>query len=719
MSRHAGGPGGAAGDGLSALAARAGLQECWTDAAGAARRVSPDTLRALLRSMGLPCATAADIRDSRAAVEAPAIPGLPALRVGRAGGRLFLPGLPPGDCLLEAEGGGAPPHAVRLAGGPSGAWLRAPLQPGYYRLLPRGGEPVRLAIAPRGADTVAGRMIGRGDRLWGAMAQIYSLRSAGGDPLASTWGYGDFGAVRRLAQQLAREGADALMLSPAHAMFSADPAACSPYGPSNRLFLNAAYAAPADVLGEDAVRAAMRSLGPVDWAALDAPDRIDWPRAAAVRMRLLRRLHAALPRLGEGVRRDYRCFVAGEGQPLKDHAVFECLQADPAIAADERGRPLPWTRWGACWRDARAPGVRAYARAHAREVDFHCFLQWLAAASLRGAHHAARGAGMRIGLMADLAVGTSPAGSQAWSQAGHLLEGVSIGAPPDLYSPLGQNWHLTAFSPHALRAGAQEPFLAVLRAGLAHVGGLRIDHVAGFERIWVIPEGAGAAEGAYLRMPARELLALTALEAWRRQALVVGENLGTVPAGLDAALERNGILGMDVLWFMRQPAPRRAPAPFLPASHWPPAAAAMATTHDLPTLAGWWQGVDIDQREQARLLGPGETASALRLRRAQERAQLWTCVAGPGAAAAPPRRAPIAAMLGFVAAAPCPLVLTTLEDLAGVLEAPNVPGTVDEFPNWRRRLPEDAARACVSPAWRERLDAIRRARGPGRAPTPT
>lgn len=293
-----------------------------------------------------------------------------------------------------------------------------------------------------------------------------------------------------------------------------------------------------------------------------------------------------------------------------------------------------------------------------------------------------------------------------------------LGAPPDRHNPLGQNWHLTAFSPHALQAGAQEPFLAVLRAGLDRVGGLRIDHVAGFERIWVIPEGAEAADGAYLRMPARDLLALTALEAWRRQALIVGENLSTIPPGLDAALRRNGILGMNVLWFMkrsevdRTAASDESPASFLPSREWPQHAAAMATTHDLPTLAGWWHGVDIAQRERAHLLGPRETAAGLRAQRAKDRACLWQRLAGDPAAA-PPRRTPIAAMLGFVAAAPCPLMLATLEDLAGEREAPNVPGTVQEFPNWRRRMPVDAVPACSTKPWRDRLQAIRRARGAG------
>ncbi|HET8703526.1 4-alpha-glucanotransferase [Castellaniella sp.] len=695
--------------GLSALAAQAGLQEHWVDAYGVPRRVSSDTLRSLLDSMGLPGGTAARVRESRAAVES--IGSRPELLVGYAGGAVRLPGLPLGPCLLEPEEGSAPQAGLRIACDESGAWLRAPSQPGYYRLHPRCGESVRLAIAPCRSETAASRMLARRERLWGVAAQIYSLRTTDEDPVKATWGHGDFAAVRRLAQQLAREGADALMLSPAHAMFSADPAACSPYCPSSRLFLNAAYAAPADVLGEDAVRKAMRSLAEVDWAALDAPRRIDWPRACAARMRLLRRLHHGLAGFGPHVQADYRHFLGSRGETLRDHAVFECLQADASVASDHQGKSLPWTQWKSCWRDPGTPEVRAYAAEHASEVDFHCFLQWLAAASLDQAHRAACRAGMRIGLMADLAVGTSPAGSQAWSQAGHLLAGVSVGAPPDIHNPLGQNWRLTAFSPQALRTHAQAPFLAVLRASLEHVGGLRIDHIAGFERLWVIPEGGEAADGAYLRMPARELLALTALEAWRRQALVIGENLGTVPAGLDAALRQNGILGMDVLWFMQQPGLGPGRVSFTPSKRWPPHAVAMATTHDLPTLAGWWQGVDIAQRAHARLLGPHETAVELRARRAEDRSQLWKCVAGPDCAA-PPHRAPIPALLGFVAATPCPLMLAALEDLAGEGEAPNVPGTVHAFPNWRRRMPADAVGACASAPWRQRFEAIRRWRGP-------
>ncbi len=690
-----------------ALAARAGLQEHWVDAHKRPRRVGVDTLRALLSAMGLACATLGDLKASEAALagrEAAVASG--DLVVGRAGEVLALPAAAIGDCLMSREGSDeASPRTVRAEPRAAGAALQAPPRPGYYRLRLPGGETLRLAVAPGGA---AGACRPPGifrSRMWGLMAQVYSLRTSSPDPLSATWGHGDFATVRRLAQRLAQKGADVLALSPVHAMFSADPAACSPYCPSSRLFWNAAFAAPADMLGEAAVRTALAALSPTDWAALDGAELIDWPATAEARMRLLRRLHEQFQAGDDAARKDYQAFVHLHGQALTDHAVFESLHASHARLS---GTPRPWPSWDLPWRDPRSAEVRDYAIGHEQDIDFHRFLQWLAAGSLDTAQRAAREAGMRIGLLGDLAVGASHFGSQAWSRPDHFLRGVSIGAPPDIHNPRGQVWRLTAFSPQALRQQHYEPFLGVLRAVLEHTGGLRIDHILGFQRVWVVPEGADAADGAYLHMPARELLALTALEAWQRGGLIIGENLGTVPEGFDAELRAHGIAGMNVLWFMRAPPPARQDAPaFLPVSRWPRDAVAMTTTHDLPTLAGWWRGTDIAQRREADLLGPDESFEALCAARAKDRAMLWRRLDQRGP---PPPVAPLPKLLAHVASAPCGLMLASLEDLAGLLEAPNVPGTVDEFPNWRRRLPGDTVRALDTQPWRERLDAIRRGR---------
>jgi len=300
------------------------------------------------------------------------------------------------------------------------------------------------------------------------------------------------------------------------------------------------------------------------------------------------------------------------------------------------------------------------------------------------------------------------AGSHAWARQSDLLMGLSIGAPPDAFNPHGQDWGLTGFSPSALVATGFDPFLATLRAALAHAGGVRIDHIMGLMRLWLIPRGQPAGEGAYLAYPLEDLLNLLALESHRHRAVVIGEDLGTVPPGFRSRLRRAGIAGMDVLWFERTRLHFRKP------SRWRADAVAMTTTHDLPTVAGWWSGEDIRTRRALGLGAPGEEQA-----RQQDRTRLWRAFTGAGVAGSlsapeqPPTDQPapaVDAALGYVAKAPSPLMLAPLEDLLGLAEQPNLPGTIDEHPNWRRRLEPPARELFEAPAVRARTDIIRRHR---------
>ncbi|RII99687.1 4-alpha-glucanotransferase, partial [Achromobacter sp. K91] len=428
------------------------------------------------------------------------------------------------------------------------------------------------------------------------------------------------------------------------------------------------------------------------------------------RQRLLRALHRQFRTSGPAdARQRYEAYCARRGKALRDHAVFEALHAAQAAhGADHQ----PWTQWAAGLRDPDSPEVERYARQHPVEVDFHRYAQWLAAESLDHAQKAARRAGMRVGLIADLAVGDSPDGSHAWSRQTDLMPGLSIGAPPDIHNPQGQNWNLAAFSPRAMHAQGYAAYIDMLRAALAHAGGLRIDHILGMARLWLVPDGLTADAGAYLRYPLRELLALTALEAWRHRALAIGENLGTVPEGFNRELADHGILGMNVLWFMRQepdapPSAPSTPAPFLAAGDWPGQAVAMTSTHDLPTLRGWWAERDIDLRAELDLLGGGDDEATLRRNRRMDRSLLAQALG----CAAEPARAPLEDMLRFVSSSPCPLLLVPMEDLAGELEQPNLPGTVDQHPNWRQRLAASSAACFAAPAVQARLQALRTGRG--------
>ena len=326
-------------------------------------------------------------------------------------------------------------------------------------------------------------------------------------------------------------------------------------------------------------------------------------------------------------------------------------------------------------------------RANVDAVTFHVFAQWLADRSMARAQGRALAAGMRVGLVSDLAVGMNAGGSHAWSRPGDLLLGLSIGAPPDMLAPLGQNWGLTTFSPRALRRSAYAPFIATLRAALRNAGGVRIDHVLGLARLWVTPDGARATEGVYLSYPIDDLLALVRLESVRHRAIVIGEDLGTVPHGLREKLAASGVAGMRVLQF------ERGDHRFNPPDWYPPTAIAMPSTHDTATIAGWWRGADIVAREQAGQLPAGRTRDACNVVRARERAMAWDAFAAAGTTAGAPQPLPDAAgavvdaAVAFLAKTAAQLVVLSLEDALGLTEQPNLPGTTSEHPNWRRRYP--------------------------------
>ncbi len=695
-------------DGLSALAAEAGIAEHWSDARQRPQRVAPETLRALLAAMDLPAETARDIEDSRRRLAEQAADALPPMLVTRSNARTALPKHARGPYRILCESG----HILNgniQAGADGIPFLVAPDEPGYHRLLLTSAQAT-LAVAPRQAPSLADLTGAASPRCWGMAAQVYSLRQDARAQMPGTHGFGDFGALRELAVAAAEQGADMLAISPVHAMFAAQPERSSPYSPSNRLFLNVLYAEPASVLGQDAMQRALSGIEPADLTALDGLALIDWPAAAAIRMQLLRTLHAEFAAQG-GVsqRARYAQFCSARGQTLRDHAIFEALHA--AQRAPDGTIPA-WHRWPAALRDPASSQVKRFAEDHALEVDFHQFAQWLAAESLAAAHTAGREAGMRLGLLADLAVGASPDGSHAWSRQADLMRGMSVGAPPDIYNPLGQYWGLTAFSPRALHTQGYAAFIDMLRAVLAHTGGVRIDHILGMARLWLVPDGASPADGAYLRYPLDDMLALISLEAWRHRACAVGENLGTVPEGFDDRLKDHSVLGMNVLWFMRQ-APDAQPGPDAPAgfttpAEWPRNAVAMTTTHDLPTLRGWWEARDIEWRVKLDLLGADDSEENLRAGRALDRELLARAV-DPNLDT-PPAEAPVAEILKFVSSSPCPLMLIPMEDVAGVLDQPNLPGTIDTHPNWRQRLPLSIRATFADPATQARLDAARAAR---------
>lgn len=670
---------------LEELARAAGLATQWRDYQGQAQQVAPDTLRRMLAALELPANDAAQIADSRRKLEQEnSGNATPQLLIMDAGSRQQLPLAGNGKhgpaARLVAEDGTVVDLRLEVDGH-GHAFLPAIAAPGYYT-LELGTQKLSLAVTPArcyGTGEAAGT-----ERLWGLSAQLYSLRRAGDG------GIGNFSALATLGREAAARGADALAISPVHALFSADVGHFSPYSPSSRLFLNGLYADPARMFGAAAVREVVERLGlGAEQTRLEQEPLVDWPTAARCKQAILRAIYdsstAWLNDAGDALGLDYQDFVQAGGTALREHATFEALHA--AALQRDPGQ-WHWRKWPAALRAPGSAEVARFARDQAVEVGYHLFLQWLADRGLADAQAQALGAGMRIGLIADLAIGTDSGGSHVWSRQQDVLNGLSVGAPPDLLNTRGQNWGLTAFSPPGLKRHGYAPFIETLRAGLRHAGGLRIDHVLGLSRLWLVPEGAEATEGVYLSYPLHDLLRLVALESWRHRAVIVGEDLGTIPEGFREHLVRSGVLGIQVLWFERDH------GYFIEPARWSPNALATTTTHDLPTVAGWWSEHDIDGLAARNQLAPGASESGERGQRARDRRALWNAFghAGVTGEAMPSHDQPqpaIDAALAFIGRTPAPLALAPLEDLIGSVEQPNVPGTVDEHPNWRRRLPRD------------------------------
>jgi 4-alpha-glucanotransferase len=304
---------------------------------------------------------------------------------------------------------------------------------------------------------------------------------------------------------------------------------------------------------------------------------------------------------------------------------------------------------------------------------------------------------MAIGLIADLAVGADSGGSHAWAHQAEMLQGLSVGAPPDALNRLGQDWGLTTFSPRGLRETGYRGFIGMLRAALAHAGGVRIDHILGLKRLWLVPHGAGATEGAYLRYPLTDMLRLIALESHLHRAMVIGEDLGTVPFDFRETIGDKGVLGIRVLWFERA-----SDGGFVSPREWSDRAMATTSTHDVSTVAGWWGARDVEWRKLTGLDDPSIDEHA---QRDTERRLLWRAMCASGSAwneDAPPAPEDISpvvvAAARHVSQAPAPLAIFPVEDILGLHEQPNLPGPTDAIhPNWRRRMPDSSTRLFDGP----------------------
>ncbi len=517
-------------------------------------------------------------------------------------------------------------------------------------------------------------------RQWGFMTQVYSMRSG------ASWGIGDLVDLAELAAWSGHaEGADFVLVNPLHAASPIPPMEPSPYLPVTRRFANPIYLRVeaieeyAGLSADD--RAAIEALAAPARALSGSPDLIDRDVIWAAKSDALRIVFDAP--LTPGRRALFDAFVAREGQGLVDFATWCAL-------TEEHGPT--WTEWPVELQDAHSEAVAAERERLAEQVRWHSWLQWQLDEQMTRAQHAATAAGMRSGIVHDLAVGVHRYGSDAWSLRSVLAQGVSVGAPPDMYNQLGQNWSQPPWRPDALAEAAFAPYRDMLRTILRHSGGIRVDHVLGLFRLWWIPEGMPAYSGTFVTSDHEALVGILLLEAHRAGAWLVGEDLGTVEQWVQDYLLSRGVLGTTIMWFERDYA--QQPDVPLPPERWRPSCLASVTVHDLPPTAGYLAGEHVRIRAGLGLLTrPAEEELA------ESNAQIaeWRaiCVERGLMPEDGTDEDLIVALHALVAASPSILLGVALTDAVGDRRAQNQPGTDQEYPNWRVPLTDSAGESVL------------------------
>jgi 4-alpha-glucanotransferase len=538
---------------------------------------------------------------------------------------------------------------------------------GYHRLRIEGAErcearlilvPDRCYLPPRLAPDTA--------RLWGISTHLYTLRSA------TNWGIGDFSDLAQLCARAGSHGASAIACNPFHALFPNWPDAASPYSPSSRLFLNPLYidvtrAPYAELCAE--IGSLKRMLEPLCSSA-----GVDYPNVWALKREAFEALFATFETQADaGAKQDFANFVAKGGERLEAFAVFSTLA--------EQKSDRPWQQWPATWQSPEAAKTSGALQGHERRIAFHQYWQYVADQQLAAASASAHETNMGIGIVRDLALGIDPGGADVWMRPADFAPHLRCGAPPDYFQPAGQEWGILPLDPLRLRRDP-EPFAALVRANMRHVGGLRIDHIIGLRRQFLVPMGASAADGCYVRAPLDDLLGILALESHRNQCFLIGEDLGTVPEGFRDRMHEKNIFGYSVLYFERE-----GDGAFKPPHAYREKAAASIGTHDLPTWLAIWNGIDIEKRRPLGEADSAQIAALLESRRSERHNLIEALVKAGliGSAEAPPEGdALLDAVHSFLAMSNARLFLAQMDDLSREVEPINRPGTIEG--NWRRKL---------------------------------
>jgi 4-alpha-glucanotransferase len=602
----------------------------------------------------------------------------------------------------------------------SGSWITRrrfevtrELPPGYHEFEARisGGPSERCLLIISPPKCFEPAAIAAGNKLWGIAVQLYSLRSRG------NWGMGDFQDLELLIRWAASQGAGFVGVNPLHALEPADPDRSSPYSASSRHFLNVLYiAVPAIPEYQSCLAAQARMADPQVLNRLNelrARPFVDYRGVADFKLEILALLHRDFvdkhlaTRSARG--RQYLEFVAVQGRPLQLHARFDALNG---FFRTTRGCSSGWMSWPQEYRDVEGNAAERFSRIHAAEVEFYVYLQWLAHGQLSKAQGLTRELGMPIGVYGDYAVGANPSGSETWVDQGSYCLDAEIGAPPDPLALKGQGWGIPPQDPAAMLAQRLQGFIRLIRNNMRCYGALRLDHVMSLCRLWWVPAGSPATEGAYVYYPLHHLLTVLALESARASCLVVGEDLGVVPDEMRQAMPDYGLYSYKVLLFEKTSGRFRRPDEFV--RH----ALAQATTHDMPTLRSYWEARDIELRRRLQLYPTPDVESDVIRERDHDRDMLLNALREQGLNPAHPNAPlePFTDELGqalhlYLARSATALVALQIEDLLGMIDPVNVPGTNTEYPNWQRKVTADlediAARADIA----SRLQEINRARG--------
>ncbi|MGR3806984.1 4-alpha-glucanotransferase [Pasteurella testudinis] len=583
---------------------------------------------------------------------------------------------------------------------------------GYHQLTLKCGQhaaATTIIVAPRQCYQLP--EIQAEQKLWGSCVQLYTLKSE------SNWGVGDFGDLRQFLAEFQQNGGDFIGLNPIHALFPANPEGASPYSPSSRKWLNIIYIDVASLPEFQQSAVAQQWYQSLEiqrqLAQLRAADWIDYSAVLALKLHGLKLAFAQFQQAdGDQPRQaQFERFLQAGGESLRVQATFDALHADLiARFADQWG----WDCWAAEYQDYHAGAVADFQREHGDEVRFYAWLQWCAAEQLEACYQFCRQQKMPIGLYRDLAVGVTPNGAETWLDKSLFCLTASIGAPPDILGPQGQNWGLAPMNPHVLQQQAYRPFIEMIRANMQSCGALRIDHIMCLLRLWWVKCGDSAKNGAYVAYPVDDLIAILALESQRQQCMIIGEDLGTVPKAIISKLKNAGIFSYKIFYFeFDQKGQSRALAEY------PYQAMTTLSTHDLPTVNGYWRGHDFELGQQYDVYPDPNILAILQRDRVNAKAKILQRL----------REAEIeipdgvdeslhsACPLGFnhdlqryVAAVNSALFGLQPEDWLGMSEPVNIPGTSTQYKNWRRRLSRNISDIFADPQILQLLQAVKQGR---------